>query len=342
MIKIVLIILLSINFSLFGQGSKVLKMYKHHSVVVKHDTINYHTYAKKGIDSLNSILLYIQGSSAMSLYQVKKEDGKIMIGTTVPFNFKTIPDDYLFVVISRKGFPFSTKMDDDIPIPEAYFQNQTLDYRVFQADRVLNDLTKKHKKQFKNIIALGHSEGSDVIAKLGTINNDVTHFGYWSGGGNTQFMDFVTFIRKDVDSGKISEEQAQLQIDSLFTDFKDIMANPNAIDKFWQGEDNSYKRWSHFSEPPIDNLLKISKPIFVAIGTKDQAVTLESAYLIPIEFIRQRKDNLTFKAYPYLNHGFRFKLENGNYKSHWNDVFNDFLNWVEKEQPALKRCSKRR
>jgi pimeloyl-ACP methyl ester carboxylesterase len=322
------LLILTSSLTLFGQRYSEIKNYVHHSIFIENDTVNYHTYAQKSIDSINAIFLYIQGSSAKSLYQIKKEKGSISIGTTIPFEFSTIPDNYLFVVISRKGFPFSTEMDKPFPIPKSYFENQTLEYRANQADLVINDLHKKYNKQVDKTIVLGHSEGSDVVAKLGTLNKQITHFGYWSGGGNTQFIDFVTFIRKDVDKGKITEEQAEMKIDSLFNDLKGIMSNPNATDKFWKGNDNSYKRWSHFSEPPVENLLQIDKPLFVAIGTKDQAVTLESAYLIPIEFIRHKKDNLTFKVYPDLDHGFEKESENGEFEDHWNDVFQDFLNWV--------------
>ncbi len=312
----------------FGQRTKDLKAFRHHSVITANDTINYHTYSRKGIDSTKNVLIYLQGSKAISLYQTMEEDGKTYVGTVIPFDFSLFPDDHVFVVISKKGFPFLTRMDEEFPVPESYFENQTLGYRTFQADQVINDLTKRHKGRFKRIIALGHSEGSDVVAKLGTVNNDITHFGYWSGGGNTQFIDFITFTRKKVEKGLINEKDAQKEINSILEDLKKIMSDPSATNKFWAGKNNSYNRWSSFSEPPIDNLLKISKPLFVAIGTKDRAVALESAYLIPVEFIRERKDNLTFKVYPGLDHGFGKELENGGFEEHWNDVFQDFLNWV--------------
>lgn len=326
-----ILLFLSICQTSLAQRTKIIKAFKHHSVVLKNDTINYHTYSKKDTDSTKNLLLYIQGSKAMSLYQTMEEDGKTYVGTVIPIDFNLLPDDYLLVVISKKGFPFLTEMDKEFPVPKTYYENQTLAYRAFQADQVINDIIKNHKNQFQKIIALGHSEGSDVVAKLGTINKKITHFGYWSGGGNTQFIDFVTFIRKDVDKGNLTEEQAKLKIDSLFNDLKDIMANPNATDKFWQGNNNSYKRWSGFSEPPIENLLQIEKPIFVAIGTKDQAVALESAYLIPIEFIRNKKDNLTFKTFPNLDHMFGKEREEGKFEEHLDDIFIEFLNWINKD-----------
>ncbi|APD05904.1 hypothetical protein UJ101_00352 [Flavobacteriaceae bacterium UJ101] len=319
--------IITCSFS-FGQRTKYLKAFKHYSIIIPNDTINYHTYSKKGIDSTKNVLIYLQGSKAMSLYQTMEEDNKTYIGTVIPLDFNLFPDDYLFVVISKKGFPFLTKMDEEFPIPESYFENQTLSYRTFQVDQVIKDLTRNNKNQFEKIIALGHSEGSDVVAKLGTINEDVTHFGYWSGGGNTQLIDFITFIRKKVDKGLISEEKAQVEINSILEEFKKIMANPNATDKFWEGKNNSYKRWSSFSEPPVENLLQIDKPLFVAIGTKDQAVALESAYLIPVEFIRNKKNNLTFKTYLDLDHAFGKELENGKFEDHWDDIFKDFLSWI--------------
>ena len=320
-----LLIICSISF---GQRTKIIKSFEHHSIVLKNDTINYHTYSKMSIDSTKNLLVYLQGSKASSLYQTMEEEGKTYFGTVIPLDFKLLPDDYLLVVISKKGFPFLTEMDKEYPVPKVYYENQTLAYRTFQADQVINDIVKNHKNQFKKIIALGHSEGSDVVAKVGTINKKITHFGYWSGGGNTQFIDFITFIKNKVDKGLLSEEEAQTEINSILADLEKIMANPNSTDKFWQRNTNSYKRWSSFSEPPIDNLLKIDKPIFAAIGTKDQSVALESAYLIPIEFIRQKKDNLTFKVYQGLDHGFGKELENGKFEKHFNDVFQDFLNWI--------------
>jgi len=318
------------GISSFGQNKSVIDDYKHYAVIIKNDTINYHTYAKTNIDSINNMIVYVQGSRASAIYyKVKKENDKVNFNTAIPFDFSTLPDDYMFVVISKKGFPFTTKAGEEFIIPKTYYENQTLAYRAFQTNEVINEVIKKHDKPFSKIIALGHSEGSDVVAKLGTINKAVTHFGYWSGGGNTQFIDFVTFVRNKADCGKISEEQAELQINAVLDSLKAIMANPDDINKHWMGKTNNYKRWSGFSEPPIENLLQIDKPIFAAIGSKDKAVAVESAYLIPVEFIRHQKNNLTFKVYPGLDHSFKKPLEDGTFENNWDKVFANFLNWVD-------------
>lgn len=326
-IKCILItwsLVLGINTHL--QANNDFEKYQHHTVYLENDTINYHTYSASSLDSVNTLLLYIQGSGPRSLFQVKREADSYQIGSTVPFQLSTIPKDYVFVIISKKGFPFCTELDGDFKVPQSYYENETLDYRVMQANTVLNQLVEQNP-HFKNIVALGHSEGSDVVAKLGTVNKEITKIGYWAASGNSQLYDFPLFVRQDVNSGKITEEEALIQMDSLFRKYKDIVANRDDTQKQWLG--NSYKRWYYFAEPPVENLLKIEQPIFVAMGTADKSVPIESVYLIPVEFIRHEKDNLTFKIYPDLDHSFRKQTEGGEKESHWNEVFLTFLEWVE-------------
>lgn len=312
-----------------AQISSITDAFTHHVVITATDTVHYHTFSNGHPDSATNLLIYLQGSSAQPLFEVVEQEGMTNISTSIPFDFNQIPENFLFVLISKKGFPFVHKGNEPYPVPQTYYEHQTLDYRTHQADLVVNDLMKLNKNPFDKIVALGHSEGSDVVAKLGTINKEVTHFGYWSGGGNTQFIDFITFIRQRVNEGNMTEEEAAIEIESIFKKLREIMANPDATDKFWSGQTNSYRRWSHFSEPPVENLLKIDRPIFAAIGTNDQSVAIESAYLIPIEFIRHRKENLTFKAYPNLDHSFGQYSENGSYISYSDKVFVEFLEWLE-------------
>lgn len=307
-----------------------LKDYKHYSVVHKNDTINYHTFSKSSIDSIENILLFIQGSGGFPLFRVKRENENLWISSSVPFNTKDFPENYLFVVVSKKGIPFCSPLSEDYSAPTEYYENETLDYRVKQADLVIQDLISRRKeKEYQKIIALGHSEGSDVIAKLGTINKNISHFGFWSGSGNSQWYDFPLFIRQQVNRGEISEEEGIKQMDSLFDQYRDIVKNKDNIEKSWL--ENSYKRWYYFSEPPIENLLKINKPIFVAMGTADKSVPIESIYLIPVEFIRKGKNNLTFNTYPNLSHNLDIVLDNGKRENHWNRIFLEFLKWTEKQ-----------
>lgn len=327
--KIVFGIILFLFQWSFSQNTPSYEHFKHSSILTKKDTINYYAYSPGEINNTTGILLFIHGSGAFPMFNVTKENQSTSLVSTIPLDLDMLPKNYAFVVVSKKCVPF-VMINHEYQPSKCFYENESLDYRVWQYDHVLNDMIKKIKNP-RNIITIGHSEGSDVVAKLGTINKKITHIGFWSGSGNSQYNDFALIIRKEVNERKIDEGLASKKLDSLYEQLNDIEKHPNDIHKFWMN--NTYKRWHEFSEPAVENLLKISVPIFVAIGTKDEAVPVESSLIIKSEFIRKHKKNLTFKIYPNYDHGFETVPQNANEESQdkWMDVFNEFMNWVEKK-----------
>lgn len=329
----------------FGQFDPKEDEYKHYKIFKKNDTINYHVYTNKTSKEINGFILFFQGSSPRPLLQISTKvdtlktningiiENKItkneMLYSSIPFDLDRIPPNLAFVLISKKGIPFIVKTEN-FKVPVDYYQNESLDYRVWQGNNVINDIVKKSQIKPKKIIVIGHSEGSDVVAKLGTINKKITDIGFWCGSGNTQYYDFALLARKEVQKGNLTEEQGKIKIDSLLTKLKEIQKNENSIVDYWQ--ENTFRRWSKYSEPSIENLLKIKVPIFVATCGKDESVPIESAYLIPIEFIRYKKENLTFKVYPDYDHSFMISSVNKETEYHWMDVFEEFIKWTNENK----------
>ena len=329
----------------FGQFDPKEDEYKHYKIFTKNDTINYHIYTNKTSKEINGFILFFQGSGPQPLLQISTKIDTLKTNTnsilenkitktkklysSIPFDLDRIPLNLAFVLISKKGIPFIVN-SDNFKASRTYYQNESLDYRVWQGNKVINQILKKQIKQPKKVIVIGHSEGSDVVAKLGTINKKITNIGFWSGGGNTQYYDFALLARKEVQKGNLTEAQGKLKLDSLFSKLTEIQKNENSIADFWEG--NSYFRWSKYSEPPIQNLLKITIPIFVTACGRDESVPIESAYLIPIEFIRHKKENLTFKVYPDYDHSFIITHENGEKEYHWMDVFEEFIKWTNENK----------
>lgn len=328
----------------FSQRANIADKYIHKQIVKKKDTINYHIYSKRELSDQKKILLFIHGSGGHPMYsevvvydtiQVM-EDGEpkdevrkqIYMGSSVPVSLKEIPDDCALIVIDKKGVPFMSTDEHYVP-SQAFIESESLDYRVWQGDKVLNDVIKKYIKNPSHVMIVGHSEGSDVVAKLGHVNKKVTHVGFFAGGGNTQYYDFALFIQKEVQQGNMTQEEAVLHLDSLFTDLKNIESDPRSTSKQWYG--HAYRRWSGFNEPPIDNLLKIDKPLFVAVAGKDRSVPVESSLLIPVEFIRHGKDNLTYRLYPTYDHSFSIPPQNEQKRRDrkFMSVFNEFMKWAE-------------
>lgn len=342
--KWLLVILTFVPTIAFGQFDPKIEEYQHKKIIKNKDTIRYHIYSNGKIENKKKILLYFQGSGPFPLFSQKTildtikvvESGEtknriqksMILESSVPFDLDKIPSDYIFVVISKKGIPFLNEKKQFVP-DEKFYANEGLDYRVWQGDEVIRDITKRMIIKPSKLVVIGHSEGSNVVAKLGHINKKVTHIGYWAGGANTQYYDFALMVQKKVQIGEIKQEEAINQLDSLFMAVKNIQKEPDNINKDWWG--NSYRRWSQFTFPSIDNLLKINKPIFVAVGTLDENVPFESSLLIPIEFARYNKTNLTYKMYKNYNHGFYKKPEKeGDYWSNeFMTVFEEFMKWVE-------------
>jgi len=338
------IIFLFISQISFGQKKYFEKKFIHYQIIKKKDTIHFHMYGKENLSTKKGFIVFIQGSGATSLYQtIRKTDtiidaktGKkklkkyVEVHSSAPFQLQSFPKEYPLVLISKTTIPFEIS-SDNYKISKDFYKNDGINFRAKRISEVINYITKKIVKNPKKVIVIGHSEGSDVVAKLGTINKKITHIGFWSGGGNTQYYDFALMIRKKVIAGEITEQEGVHELEQLFVEIKDIYKHPKSIEKQWLG--HPYRKWVHATEPAIDNLLKIDIPIFVAAGTKDKAVPIESSLLIPVEFIKHQKTNLTYKMYSNLDHSFLVvdkKKQMYEWESKWNTVFSDFLDWVEK------------
>jgi len=314
----------------FSQTTPIYKAFKHFQIKIENDTVNYDIYSNKKLDQVRKIIFFAQGSGPSPMFLTKMFNNVEKVKSNIPFEMDKIPNDYALVLISKKCVPFVAKFDEYQP-KKCYFENESLDYRVWQNKVVMNEVVQMISPKPDVIIGLGHSEGSNVIAKLGVNNKHLTHIGFFAGSGTIQYYDFALFIQKEFDEGKINDETASIKLNNLFNQIADINANPNSIEKYWLG--NTYKRWFNFSESSVDNLLKIDIPIFVAVGAKDESVSAESSLLIPINFLKKGKNNLTYKIYPYYDHSFN-KLSNNekeSAKSEWMSVFTEFLNWSEKK-----------
>jgi dipeptidyl aminopeptidase/acylaminoacyl peptidase len=87
---------------------------------------------------------------------------------------------------------------------------------------------------------------------------------------------------------------------------------------------HSYRRWSSFSLPPIESLLKTKAKLFLAHGTEDENSPIGSFNLLVAEMIRHQQTNVITRRYPGLGH---FLLSPGQKKPS-EDVFDHILKWA--------------
>jgi len=257
------------------------------------------------------LFLYIMGSGPCSIMMQVKDQ----IGSSIIFNFKEITKSFQLAIVTKPFIPFYT--NGDFQIPQEYYETDSLDYQAKVNRLVIDYLIDNKLIDSSKVIVCGVSHGSDVATQVALINKKVTHLACIAGNGLLQTYNFLNDVRKDYRNGKLSEIEAEKQTQYLFTQFRNIYANPDSLQKWWG---HTYKYWfSFFKESTINKLLQLSVPIFFAKGTEDKSGCIEGSDIITIEFIRSKKNNLTYKAYLGEDHMFKNKLEY---------VKKDFWDWL--------------
>lgn len=260
------------------------------------------------------LLVYLDGSGANPLFQ-KFDDG---YGSTVVFDYQTLQDDYRILLISKPGVPFIDNVDSDdngFPFykePIEYKEKLSFHWRLESADIIIKKLIKENIIDTSKVVVFGGSEGAQVAPSLAKINPYITHLILFGGNGLNQLIDPIAKARMKATRGEISEIDAQNEVDSLFLEYEKIYNDPKNTDKDWWG--HTYKRWSSFTErDPYKELLELDIPVYMANGSLDDNTVLSADY-IKLEFIKHKKNNLTYKTYPNYDHQFNeIIIENGQF-----------------------------
>ena len=258
-----------------------------------------------GEKSNNPLLLYLDGSGSDPLFQKIPGGG---IGSTVVIDFDGLSKDFQVILISKPGVPFLAEVKTEpsgrpyFPPPDSYVEQLSLDWRVRSADLIINQLMGESTNIKKEVVILGFSEGAQVGPFLANTNKDVSHLILFGGNGLNQFIDPIISARIDARLGRISENESQYIVDSLFKNYEGIYADPTNTEKNWWG--HTYLRWASFTaEDPVRALSELDIPIYFANGSLDENSVLSADY-IKLEFLRNRKKNLTYRTYPGMDHHF--------------------------------------
>ena len=238
------------------------------------------------LDGSLPLVVWAQGSGSQSLFPIK--DGELHRGAYQLIS-QALGDGLHLVAVEKRGVEFGqTGRGAALDATLEYHSYATLEDRVSDLLLVLSALEQRNALP-KSILAVGHSEGADVAARLAADSDRVTHLAFLAGGGPSQLFDFMTLIRKS----SATERDKEAQIDQLWQDWAAIKADPSSIEKMYQG--HAYRRWSSYLNwPPLKSLLKTEAKIFMAHGSQDDAVPIESADLCAVEL------ELAGKTFEYL------------------------------------------
>lgn len=336
-LQILIIFLILFNIS-YAQNNIINNESTSFTLKEKEDDIDFIVF-ETNFDKKKPIFLWCQGSLPYPLY-VKSKDGIWLIGGGISnFEVQKIIENYHLVVISMPKTPI---IADENTINNSYWyfgnsENKNIPSKDFlQADylenyskrgtKVLKYLLKQKWVDKSELIVAGHSQGSKVAVKIANDNKYVTKLGLFSANPFGRIDQNIRAYRKDAESKKITWDEADKLIEDEYQTYKDsfdpekIKSNPNLI------------AWRSFSKPFIDDLIKLKIPIYLAYGTNDIASDL--CDLVPLYFIKNNNQNLTYKRYLNLEHNFFEVNDNGranHEKPHWVEVMNTFIEWTLKK-----------
>lgn len=293
-------------------------------IIGDNDTITY--YLKNTKTKPSNLVVFIQGTDANPIFSYAIDKDKTTYYRWFGDDYKSLDSTYTYAIIPKPGMEGLYK-DGEIIIPKSYYEKNYLEYRIKQIDVSINHIIENHLNNPKKIIVYGHSEGATIGAALATINKKITHLGFWSGNVLNNFYEFALFNRIESLKGLISDKEAHQNIMEIIEWYKSVVKNPNSTKIDHIGFTN--KRWSSYEKAPLDYLTQLNIPIYALFGTEDESTPIETAYLLPIKFIENRKENLTFEVCIGCDHSYKLKTDVGQ-KSHWSEQFTKFIEWTDK------------
>ena len=297
---------------------------------------------EKGIDQEKPLVFMVSGSRGLPvMLVVQTGDKSKQIGTMPPDQIKYCAEKFHVAFIGKPGTPFcdTLRAEEFNPMknleeyqPSAeYVQKCGMEWEVQASSIVIDSLYNMLPISENKIIAMGFSEGGRIVARLAAENKKITHLVSVISGGLNQFYSSIINRRIDAATGKITHQEAQAIIDSLFAVYKEIYSDPYSTERWYYG--HPYKRWGSFcTDIPLDHLVKLDIPIFFLNGSTDRNTPVLEADYVKLEFLRLGKTNLTCKVLPGVDHSlYEVVVEDGKERgiSHRNEAFKMIIDWIE-------------
>ncbi|AWM32611.1 alpha/beta hydrolase [Hymenobacter nivis] len=285
------------------------------------------------------VVVLCQGSEVRPLFAVD-DKGPFFIGW--PQDLKPYQDRYHFVIINKPGLPLvapvaalTASMDYMDPVtghvPLILREHDTPQQYAATAEAVLRYLRRQPWVDPQNTAVVGVSQGYHTAVWLAKIDRHITHAALLSSNPYSRLHQYVSDARAEQYRGTLAPARAQSQIDSLYLEYHALMLGTETAAQPWVGE--HWRNWISVTKyAAIDNMLQLRIPLFVGYGTADVGSALND--MLPFEFDRRGKTNLTLHAYPGLDHHFAIPTPDKNGKPsepewHDDDVFKDVMAWME-------------
>lgn len=253
------------------------------------------------------LIIWLPGSGAMPFFQTFDDGSK---GYMFPLALLARAPEAHFLLVDKPGVPFTARIafNEEEGRPKeldnaAYRAGLTKENLVERASEAIRDAKRRLGARATSLIITGGSEGAQyAFAVANEVGADQVIV--WGGNALPQYFDFIIEQRNAAETGKISREQAQKNVEDILLSVQRIRAAPNDVHGRFMGE--AYKRWSGFGPyAPVEDMLHFRKPILFMQGGADSNAPILNSDFAALAFAMEGRTNLTYKVYPNLDHHFR-------------------------------------
>ena len=313
-------------FSQQNDHDMYLTGFRINTIIAKTDTINFLSSNLKS-NVPKPTILFLQGSKAIPIFFKDNKDSFV----NIPFSYKNYLNKFNFVIISRRGIPISGNFPKDASgyldslskTPLEFIKYDNLDYRTFQAKKVIDYLHKQKWVKNDSIFVIGHSEGYRIAAKLVSKSNKISKLICMSADPFNRTAEMIFRERINCFNNE-NDSIPQAKIELMIKEYKDLKFK-NKLNK---NDYEFYNSMSYEKDISYNNFKNFKKPILLVYGTNDIPATHND--LIPFLL---KQNNITIKSFVDYDHNYFKKEFNTKGESiepsfHWDDVISFCVTWL--------------
>ncbi len=257
------------------------------------------------------LVLYLTGSSCQPAAH------------ELPYLRPLVQSGYAVLAPEKRGV---RPPDGGEPCSDEFLLTNDRHQRLADVGRVLTSASRLVARWNGGMIIIGASEGASIAPEIAERNPSTAALALLGAGGWSQAEELKGIREKELRRQGKTAGEVRDDLSALNTKFDEIRRAPTAV-TYWLGETNTYKRWaSYLDYSPLEFLLKVTCPVFLAIGTEDASVPVESADAVFQEFQRLGKNSLHYKRYDGLDH--RWVDRHG--ESQFKTVGADLVTWIHR------------